>query len=178
MDAAVSTPQLITPPLDANSFEADGVVYTATDDISIPRYRRYQAWALEFGFDASFRSQYQDKLEIRRLINEQKSISEIAYVNESSIRGMQNVERNEVFELCVCSLWFNAPDEDPTVYNHEAAVAKMNRWEAAGLGVGFFFVKAAACVKGFREAWLQSPALPAPESDPSPTLPSPPSSAS
>lgn len=171
MDATLETPQLITPPLDANSFEAGGVVYTASEDICIQRYRRYQAWALEFGFDASFRSQYQDKLEIRRLINEQKSISEIAYVNESSIRGMQNVDRDLIFELCVCSLWFNAPDEDPTVYNHEAAVAKMNRWEAAGLGVGFFFVKAAACVAGFREAWLQSAGPKTSESAPSPMPP-------
>lgn len=175
MEPTLAPPQLITPPLAANSFEAGGVVYTASDDISIPRYRRYQAWALEFGFDASFRSQYQDKLEIRRLINEQKSISEIAYVNESSIRGMQNVDRDLIFELCVCSLWFNAPGEDPTVYNHEAALAKMNRWEAAGLGVGFFFVKAAACVAGFREAWLQSAAPTAPESELSPTPPLPPS---
>ena len=148
-----------------DSFEVDGVAYTASDDISIARYRRYQAWALEFGFDASFQSQYQDKLEIRRLINEQKSISEIAYVNESGIRGMQNVERNELFELCVCALWYNAPGENAAEYSHEVAVAKMNRWEAAGLGMGFFFVKAAACVKGFREAFLQSREPLAPESD-------------
>lgn len=172
MEPGLETPQLITPD---SSFEVDGVIYTASADISIPRYKRYLIWQTEFGFDASFQSQYQDKLEIRRLINEQKSISEIAYINEAGLRAMQSSSRELIYQLCVCALWYNAPNENSAEYNHDAIVAKMNRWEAAGLGVGFFFIKAAGLVKSFREIWLQSAAPETPESDPSLRPPLPPS---
>jgi hypothetical protein len=149
-------PQIISPPASATSFEAGGIVYTATDDISIPRYRILQQWEVEFGFDGSFKGQWDASTAIKEAIDQRKSISEIAYINESTRRGITQIDRKEVYQLKVVSLWFNAPDEDPTTYNHAANVAKMQRWEAAGLGMGFFFAKAAACVRGFRQAWLES----------------------
>jgi hypothetical protein len=169
--------KLITPPLDANSFEAGGVIYTATEDISIARYRILQKWEIEFGFDGSFRAQWEATTAIKEAIDQRKSISEIAYINEGLRRGITQIDRNLIYQLQVVSLWFNAPDEDPLTYDHEANTAKMRRWEAAGIGMGFFFAKAAACVRGFREAWLKSiqethPELP---SAPSPSPTSPPS---
>lgn len=169
MDPGVSTPpQIISPPANANSFEAGGIVYTATDDISIPRYRILQKWEIEFGFDGSFRGQWDATTAIKQVIDERKSISEIAYINEGLRRGIAQIDRNFVFPLQVVSLWFNAPDEDPLTYSHAANVEKINRWEAAGIGMGFFFAKAASCVRGFREAWLQS-TEPLPETSPAPS---------
>jgi hypothetical protein len=156
MDELAPTPQLITPPLDTNSFVVDGVTYTATPDISVPRWRRLQKLEVQFGFDASFAGVWDATTQIKKVIDERKSISDIAYINEGLRRGLTNVDRNEVYHLHVVALWFNAPDENPIPYDHEAIVAKMNRWEAAGLGMGFLFAKAASGVKGFRERYLAS----------------------
>lgn len=163
------TPQLITPALDANSFVVDGVTYTASADISIPRWRRLQKLEVQFGFDASFAGVWDVTTQIKQAVDERKSISEIAYVNEGLRRGLSNVDRNEVYHLHVVALWFNAPDEDPITYDHAAILAKMNRWEAAGLGMGFLFAKAASGVKGFRERYLQyTEAILESSADPSP----------
>ncbi len=165
MDELTQAPKIVSPDPTANSFEAGGVVYTATDDISIPRYRILQKWEVEFGFDGSFLGQWEASTAIKEAIDQRKSISEIAYINESKRRGITKIDRNEIYELQVCALWFNAPDEDPTVYNHNVIVDKMQRWEAAGLGMIFFFAKAAASVRGFRQAWLASMAQ---EAEPEP----------
>lgn len=163
------TPQVITPALDANSFEVDGITYTATTDISIARYRRLQKLEVEFGFDASFRGVWDATTEIKQAIDERKSISDIAYINEGLRRGLANVDRNEIYQLHIMALWYNAPDEDPTVYDSAVILAKMQRWEAAGLGMGFLFAKAASGVRGFREIYLQSTeATPDNSADPSP----------
>lgn len=157
MEPTVTTPQLVTPPLDANSFTTpDGITYTATEDISLPRYRALQKWQLQFGFDASFGAVWEATTAIKEAIDQRKSISEIAFVNEGLRRGLTNIDRQHVYQLQVVALWYNAPGEDATSFDLPALTQKMNRWEAAGLGTLFFFAKAAACVRGFREAWLQS----------------------
>jgi hypothetical protein len=174
--------QLVIPPIAADSFEIDGITYTASEDISIKRYKILQKLELQFGFDTSFRGLLQAHHDIRGAINDRKGISEIAYINEGVLRGFENINRLEVFQLHVVSLWYNAPGENILEYNHDAIVAKMNRWEAGGLGMGFLFAKAAACVQGFRDAWqrlmqeeqqaeleAKDPTLPS--SDPSPKQP-------
>jgi hypothetical protein len=165
MDAGVNTPQLVTPPNDATSFVIDGVAYTATPDICISRYKQLQIWEIACGFDRPFAEVWAATTEIKQAIDERKSISDIAYINERVRRGLQAVERKEVFQLLVVSLWFLGPDENPTQYDHELNIAKVNRWEAGGLGMGFLFAKAASCVRGFREAWLQSRDQQLPEND-------------
>lgn len=167
-NSSVAPTQLITPDINATSFEVDGVVYSASEDISIKRYKILQKLELQFGFDASFKSLLQAHYDIRNAINERKGISEISYINEGVLRGFENVNRQEVFQLHVMALWYNAPDEDILTYNHEAILAKMNRWEAAGLSMGFLFAKAAACVRGFREAWQRLAEQEENDSDPSP----------
>lgn len=178
MDGVNATPQLLTPPAGADSFTIDGVTYTATADICIGRYKQLQIWEIACGFDQPFAEIWAATTEIKAAIDERKSISEIAYINERVRRGMQAVERKDVFQLLVVSLWFLAPDEDPTQYDHALNIAKVNRWEAGGLGMGFLFAKAAACVRGFREAWLQALDQPLPASDPLPSPPLPPNSPS
>ncbi|MGI4735044.1 MAG: hypothetical protein ACRYG7_07690 [Janthinobacterium lividum] len=148
-----ATKQLVLPPISADSFEIDGIVYSASEDISIKRYKVLQKLELQFGFDSSFRGLLQAHHDVRAAINDRKGISEIAYINEGVLRGFENINRQEVFQLHVVALWYNAPFENILEYNHEAMVAKMNRWEAGGLGMGFLFAKAAACVRGFRDAW-------------------------
>lgn len=168
--APAANQQLISPPFDANSFEVDGIVYTASEDISIPRYRRLQKLDLQFGFDASFGGVWDVTTKIKEVVDDRKSISDIAYINEGLRRGLTNIDRNEVYQLHVVALWYNADGEDIINYNHEAIVAKMNRWEAGGLSMGFLFAKAAACVRGFREAWLslEDPESNEPDQSPSP----------
>jgi hypothetical protein len=151
MEPPVNQDALPTP---ADSFEADGITYTLSADIGIRRYKALQKLEVQFGFDASYATIWEATNQIKQAIDERKSISDIAYINETVRRGMQNTERNEVYPLHVVALWYLAPGESTNDYNHEAIVAKMQRWEAAGLGMGFFFAKAAGCVRGFRESWL------------------------
>jgi len=174
---SASTPpkQLITPAMDATSFEIDGITYYAADDIGIKRYKVMQKLDLQFGFETTVGGIWNATTAIKEAIDQRKSISEIAYVNECLRRGIANVDRQEVYPLHVLSLWYNTADEDILTYNHEALVAKMNRWEAGGLSMGFVFAKAAGFVRGFREIWLslaqqeeQEQQEEQPSSDPSP----------
>lgn len=154
-----------------DSFEVDGIVYTRSADISIKRYKALQKLDLQFGFDTSFKALWDATTQIKQAIDERKSISDIAYINEGVRRGLQNVDRNEIYQLHTVALWYNAPFEDSAEYSHEAIVAKMQKWEAAGMGVGFFFSKAANSVMGFRDAFLLSAEQPeTSDSDPSPNL--------
>lgn len=146
--------QLISPPMDATSFEIDGVVYHASEDIGIKRYKIMQRLDLQFGFETSVKGVWDATTEIKKVIDERKSISEIAYINEGLRRGITNIDRQEIYPLQVLGLWYNTVDEDILTYNHESMMAKMNRWEAGGLSMGFVFAKAAGFVRGFREIWL------------------------
>jgi hypothetical protein len=158
--------QLITPPLDANSFEADGVVYTATESLSTARYKIFQKRQVELGFNGTFReicAQHDliwadlNKMQLGAAAQKLGNLRDgITYAGSGRISGLE-----------VCGLFFNAPDENAVAYDHQAMLVKLAKWEQAGITVDFFFLQAARRVSGFYERFTQS-SLPAGEPLPQP----------
>jgi len=155
MEPTVTTPQLVTPPLDANSFEAGGIVYTATASLSTERYKVFQKRQVELGFNGTFREicKVHDEMWADHNANRPAAACQklgnlrdgITYAGHGRIHGME-----------VCELFFNAPDENPIIYDKNVMEAKRAAWGAAGITVDFFFLQAALRVSGFYERFTQS----------------------
>jgi hypothetical protein len=150
------TPALLSPAYDANSFTLpDGPTYTATESLSVPRYRVFQKRQVEFGFSGTFKAICEDLDKIWADLNTQK-LGAAAQKVGNLRDGITFAGHGRVTGLEVCGLFFNAPDEDPITYNHDAMKAKLLKWEEAGVAVDFFFRQAAARVNGFYERFTQS----------------------
>ncbi len=154
--------QLVTPPYDATSFEAGGIAYTATESLSVPRYRVFQKRQVEFGFSGTFKGICEDLDKIWADLNKLQ-MGAAAQKLGNLREGITFTGHGRVNGLELCLLFFNSKDENAVEYNHQAMEAKKAIWEAAGITADFFFRQAAARVADFYERFTQSsPAAAAP----------------
>lgn len=157
---------LVTPAFDAESFEAGGITYTATESLSIARYKVFQKRQVEFGFNGTF-SGIAKELDAAWAALEANKLGTAAKTLGNLMDGVTYAGHNRIVGVEVCALFFNAPGENAGAYVHADMLAKMQAWEDAGLDVGFFFQQTARRVPGFYERFTQSsPAASAPSSPP------------
>lgn len=151
----MDTGKLITPAYDATSFEADGVLYTATESLSVARYKVFQKRNVELGFNGTFKG-ICTELDRAWEALEKNQLGTSAKVLGNLRDGITFAGHGRISGLEICGLFFNSDEESAVSYDHQAMLAKLQKWEDAGISVDFFFVQAAQRVSGFYERFTQS----------------------
>lgn len=161
-------PQQLTTPIDPlanyqqpdprlNSFTLpDGTVYTATETLWPKRYKVFQKRQMEFGFNNTFSSFCKALDDIWADFNEkQRSASGIQKLG--NLRDATSyLGSNRIAAMELTALFFNGPGENYLYYDHQAMLAKLEKWETSGVSVDFFFLQAARLVPGFYERFMMS----------------------
>ena len=145
MQPAPTVTDIICPAPDANSFEVNGTVYTATDGLSVARLRIFQRLEIEFGADAGLAAHIGALDQVWAALNEAKLANGIHALG--LIRDNLNiVGKNRLKAPEICALFFNAPNEDAGTYDFTAQTAKIAAW--GSLHGGFFTVAAPRLARG------------------------------
>lgn len=154
-------PAIITPARDATSFTVGAVTYTATDGLSVARLKIFQRLSLEFAVDTGLSAHIGALDSIWSNLNALKVADAIHTLGAIRDALAASVSRNRLKGPEICSLFFNAPDEDPGAYQHEKQLAKIAAWGAVH---GGFFTYAAIRLAGTSLGSYAS--LPAPVAEP------------
>jgi hypothetical protein len=133
-------PAIIAPAPDAPSFEVGGVTYTATDGLSVARLKIFQRLSMEFAVNTGLSAHIGALDSIWSNLNALKVADAIHTLGAIRDALAASVSRNRLKGPEICALFFNASDEDPSVYDHAKQTAKIAAWGAVH---GGFFTYAA-----------------------------------
>ncbi len=158
---------ILSPEIGCESFEVNGLTYTRTDTLAVGRARLLQKFQVELQFDTTYRGLLDGVTQARADLNAGRLLDGmVAFGN--LVEKLNLIGANRLREAEICGLFYNAPDEDPTRYDHAAFTDKVySRWE--GIDQDFFTYSALALLGRTSTRYPQAPA-PAP-------LPSPPTDA-
>lgn len=129
------------------SFYANGIKYNIESSLSIERFCEYQLLEKEAGFNMSFKSLFDNLLELHGLMNSVKFV-EAAVLLDNMMRGVAKLEEREPVMLRLCTLFINTDDEDRTIINNDLMVKKIEDWKKE-YDVRDFFTLALNTVDGF-----------------------------
>lgn len=133
------------------SFIANGVKYNIESALSIERFCEYQLLEKEAGFSVSFKSLFDNLLELHNLMNSVKFV-EAAVLLDNMMRGVAKLEEREPVLLRLCALFINTDDEDRATIDNDLVVKKIEDWKQE-YDVRDFFTLALNTVDGFLEIY-------------------------
>lgn len=130
MEPGAIIPSIITPPLDCESFEVNGVTYTCTSTLALGRARLLQRFRTELQFNLTIAGVQQQLVEMRAAFNGQRYVDGCVLLDKL-MDGTDILGQNRIREAEIVALFFNAPDEDPTAYSYDAIKQKVETaWRA------------------------------------------------
>ncbi|MBF9140847.1 hypothetical protein [Hymenobacter properus] len=125
------TPTIISPPVDCESFTTpDGTTYTRTDTLALGRARLLQRFQTELQFGTSIPALQKLVMETYAAYNSRRDVDGAQLLGSLKDR-LDLLGQNRMREAEIVALFYNAPDEDPTSYDHAAITQKVNvAWRA------------------------------------------------
>jgi hypothetical protein len=130
MEPGALTPTIITPPLDCESFEVNGVVYTCTSTLALGRARLLQRFRTELQFNLTIAGVQQSLMQMREFLKASNHYDSCVLLDKL-IDGSNLIGANRIREAEIVALFFIAPDEDPTTYSYESIKQKVETaWRA------------------------------------------------
>lgn len=136
----VDSQTIVRPDPNANSFEVNGVTYTATDGLSVARLRIFDRYAQEFGVDITLHGLAKDLDAIYAALNKADFVEAAGLVRDRRA-ALDLSGANRLKDVELCGLFFNAPDEDAGDFDFKAMYTKC--YEAWKNVHGGFFMPAA-----------------------------------
>ncbi|GAB2865973.1 hypothetical protein [Hymenobacter ruber] len=121
----VTPPAIISPPLNCDSFEAGGVTYTRTPTLALGRARLLQRFQTELQFNMGIPAVQRALVEVVADLNGLKLVDGCAKLRRL-MDGADLLGANRMREAEIVALFYNAPDEDPTTYDHAAITRKVD----------------------------------------------------
>ncbi|NVO33209.1 hypothetical protein [Hymenobacter lapidiphilus] len=156
---------IIYPHPDADRFTVGGIAYVATQELTVARQRILQRFSVELAADTSISA-------IIDLVNSSWDHSNAGRIADG-IHGigklrdaLDMIGTNRLRDVEICALFFNAPGEDPGLYEHSAQQAKVAAW--GGVAAGFFTRRAFALLTAPSTAYPPAPGPPPPAGTPPP----------
>lgn len=141
-------------------FEANGILYTVTDFLSIDRLRMYRKISIELGLTTTYKEVYDTaKRTISRcedLLAGKKTITEIIYDNFNLLHGLKNIEDKEDPAMWIATLFINGPDEDIRWFEIEVMKNKIKNWKEAGIDSSFFLGFAISLLADFQPVFSEA----------------------
>lgn len=123
MEQAVAPFEFLTPPADATSFTVDGVTYTMTDGLLVGRGRYLDKMVTEALYSTNMTEHGKNLAALREAMNKVNFVEAAALV-QRFIDGHNMVAYNRLRAVEICGLFFNAENEDPSVYDFQAMQQK------------------------------------------------------
>ena len=152
---------IIQPALGCSSFEVGGVTYTRTDTLALGRGRLLQKFQTELQFDTTYRGVVDTVGKARAELNAGRWADGL-YSFGQLVEKVNIIGANRVRAAEIVGLFYNAPGEDPTTYDHVAFTEKVyTAWGAVDLD---FFTTAALLLLARTSTHYQL----APEEQPAP----------
>lgn len=136
------------------TFIANGVKYNIESSLSIERFCEYQLLEKEAGFSVSFKSLFDNLLELHELMNNVKFV-QAAVLLDNMMRGVAKLEEREPVLLRICALFINTDDEDRATINDDIIVKKIEDWKQE-YDVRDFFTLALNTMDGFLEIYANA----------------------
>jgi hypothetical protein len=138
---------------DTTKFEANGVVYTLDENMTLARYRLFERYRMEVGFGVTVGSMFSEINAVIQLL-ERGFQGEFVIGNAMAklhnlLYGMRNTEEKYPPAAWMCTLFFNAPGEDVQSFDEQLMIAKIKNWEEAGIPALFFIYKAGSMIADY-----------------------------
>ncbi len=161
------TPTILSPEIGCTSFTVGGTVYTRTDTLAVGRARYLQKFQVELQFDASFRGIVEGVSKARADMNAGRLLDGLTAFG-NLVEKINIIGANRLRAAEICGLFYNAPGEDPTGYDHAAFTEKVyTAWGA--VDADFFTLTALSLLGRTSTHYPPAPvAVPPPEPDPTP----------
>lgn len=134
----------------AKSFEAGGVKYFITDNISVGRYQAYQKMEMELGFTLSFNRIVDNLLTAYNALNERRD-ADAAVALKQLLEGVTLIKEKKPIALYVATLFINTSEEDLAKWDLPMAETKIDHWK--DIDSNFFLGKALSFVRQFPEKY-------------------------
>lgn len=135
-------------PMDATSFEANGITYHIKSSISIERFKWYEKYQLNFGFGRSFKNIIEALDKSVDLANKGKGLEAWNLIFNLRECVGKDLEKRYHNAFYLCALFMVTDDEDMTQWDETWAEQKIANWNKEYDPVSFFRI-AANLVSGF-----------------------------
>jgi hypothetical protein len=148
---------------DAKQFEANGVIYTLDENMTIARYRLFERYRMEVGFGTTVSSIFGEITEAIQLLDRgfqgELVVSHATYKLHNLLFGIKNGEEKYGPAIWMCALFFNAPGEDVRQFDPELMKVKVQNWEEAGISARFFIYKACSMIADYSRIYEETTRL-------------------
>jgi hypothetical protein len=124
MEPGVVTPAIVQPEIGCASFEVNGVVYTRTESLAVGRARLLQKFQTELQFDTTYRGVLEGIAKAKADLNAGRLLDGMTAFG-NLVEKLNLIGANRLRAVEVAGLFYNAPDEDPTTYDHAAFTEKV-----------------------------------------------------
>ena len=139
--------------LSKGTFEANGVKYFFSSQMSIDRFIEFERLQAHVGFGKDFKNIYEKLKTAYDHLNKNK-LADAAVIIHNLVNGIaQNLEGREHPILYMCALFVNREGEDIKLYDEDVAKQKIDDWRKEGYSIEDFFQLAFNFVEGFIPAY-------------------------
>lgn len=161
------TPEIIRPNLGCRSFDVDGVTYTRTDSLALGRHIILQRFQVELLYDTDIPGIQKTVQAAIEAFNANKSFDGVYQLGALRDK-MDLIGSNRMRQAEITGLFYLAPGEDPTTYDHGAMLDKVyKQWRAVDRD--FFTASAFHLLLHTESHYPPLPAAPGPKTPPPPS---------
>lgn len=150
-------------PPDTTQFEANGVIYTLDENMTLARYRLFERYRMEVGFGVTVGSMFNDINAVLQFLERgfqgELVVGQAMNKLHNLLFGMKNGDEKYPPAVWMCSLFFNAPGEDVRQFDEQVMIEKIKNWEEAGIPARFFIYKACSMIADYSRIYEETTRL-------------------
>lgn len=147
-------------PPDTTQFEANGVIYTLDENMTLARYRLFEQYRLEVGFGVTVESIFTEIKDVLQIMERGFQgglvIGSIMARFHNLLKGIQVGQQKYHPAIWMCTLFFNIPGEDVRHFDLELMKVKIQNWEEAGIPTRFFIYKACSMIADYSRIYEET----------------------